>query len=67
MSDWHGWSVGGRAYHVGRYPTRKSVALYYVDGCVSDVAAYFRSEDEAQAFLAWLDKLALTTHVGVPA
>jgi hypothetical protein len=54
--EYHGWSLDGVAYHVGHLPGRKSVVLYRFEGTVIHPAAYFRGEDEAQAFLAWLDR-----------
>ena len=53
-----GWAVGGLAYHVGRYPGRKGVALYWVKWTTSEPAAYFRSDTDAAAFAMWLEMLA---------
>ena len=55
--DWHGWSVDDVAYSVGKHPARKSVALMRSHGGVMEAAAYFRTEEAARAFLAWLDGL----------
>lgn len=64
--DWHGWRVGDVTYNVGHYPTRKGVVLYRSRGIESEPVAYFRSEEQARDFLGWLDKLAHTSHLGVP-
>lgn len=59
--DWHGWGRRGSsqgALHVGRMPGRKSVCLYTNVGNEAKVRAYFRSEADAVAVLAWLDNFA---------
>lgn len=55
-ADWHGFQLGDRGtLHVGPLPTRKSVALYLIQGSVMHVLAYFRDETEARRCLAFLD------------
>ena len=60
MADWHGYEVDGVAYHVGKHPARKSVALMRSADGVLEAAGYFRTEEHAEAFLAWLDSLAMS-------
>lgn len=55
--DWHGWSRGGVALHIGPLPGRKSVCLYTHVGCTIEPVAYFRSVDDAQRALNVLDHL----------
>lgn len=56
---WHGWTVAGKSLHVGPLPGRKSICLYTSEANVGiRPLAYFRSEDDADACLAWLDRLA---------
>lgn len=56
---WHGWSVGGKAIHVGPLPRRKSICLYTVIGNTISPLAYFKTEDDAKALLDILDGMAL--------
>lgn len=56
---WHGWTVAGKSLHVGPLPGRKSICLYTSEASIGlKPLAYFRSEDDADACLAWLDRLA---------
>ena len=57
MTEWHGWSRGDVALHIGYLPGRKSVCLYVVRGGRLDVLAYFRNEQAAWHALATLDEL----------
>lgn len=71
MPDWHGWGRQGSAHgglHVGYMPGRKSPCLYTNADGVATVRAYFRSEADALAVLAWLDDFAgqdVPVHVSV--
>lgn len=58
--DWHGWSIGETAIHVGPLPGRKSVCLYVMEGTVLRTLAFFKSKAEADAALKLLDLLAMT-------
>lgn len=58
MTDWHGYSVNEVSYFVTKHPARKSITLLRQDGSVAQAAAYFRTEEHARMFLAWLDELA---------
>lgn len=54
--DWHGFQFGELGtLHIGPLPTRKSIALYLIQGSVMHVLAYFRDEDEARRLLSFLD------------
>lgn len=63
--DWHGWSTRLGDIHVGRLPGRKQVCLYTNErppggGAVLHVLAFFRTEEDAERCLAYLDALADT-------
>lgn len=62
-SPWGGWEVSGLAYHVGPYPQREKIALYWSKGTISEPVAYFRSDTDALVFLHWLNKLAASSEL----
>lgn len=58
---WHWWSLGrttNEAFHIGRLPGRKRVALYLQYGSRSRPLAYFQNEKDALAVIEFMDKLA---------
>lgn len=59
--QWHGWSLGrttNEAFHIGRLPGRKRVALYLEYGSGFRPLAYFENEKDAQMVVEFIDKLA---------
>lgn len=58
--DWHGWRVGETSVHIGELPGRKQVVLYEMrnGGRVIHPLAYFKTTEDAQSCLNFLDKLA---------
>jgi hypothetical protein len=61
LNDWHGWSAGGdraQALHIGHLPGRRSVALYTEGHGTLNVLAYFRSEQDAEVAMLFIDRIA---------
>lgn len=58
MTDFHGWSVGGKALHVGELPGRKQHCLYVIDRGTIRTLGFFSTEDKAAEAMDMLDKIA---------
>lgn len=63
MNEWHGWAIAGttkRSFHIGPIPGRKQIALYEEEGYIIRILAFFRTQEDAQKALWWLDAIAET-------
>jgi hypothetical protein len=58
---------GQLGLHVGHVPGRKSKVLYLMDGSVMWGLAYFRSDIEADRFIAAMTEMLTRTHALAPA